>query len=278
MNCEVPMAPTGDPGSASPLRGTRRVIRVGTAGWANPSDQQENRQPGCTHLQHYAQHFNCVEINSSFDSLHRRSTYERWADSTAVDFRFSVKIPRTLSHDTALRCSSAELDEFVDGVLGLGAKLAVLLLQLPPQAHFQPRVARQFLSRLTGRIEVPIVCEPRHPSWAEEGAERLLRDLKISRADADPERVAHVWTDTEPVHYYRLHGSPRLYWSSYTDAYLRALTVQMTSERTGSSQLWCIFDNTAAGAAWLNARAINKRLAARAGASRTGAMGRSGAR
>ena len=244
------------------------MMRVGTAGWANPSDEKVNREPGLTHLQRYAQLFNSVEINSSFYRLHRRETYERWAASTGSDFRFSVKIPKAISHDAALRCSSVILDEFVEGVRGLGSKLAVLLLQLAPQAECEPRVARRFFRELKSRIEVPIVCEPRHPSWASSSVERLFREFQISWVSADPVRVLHAHAPIGDIQYYRLHGSPRVYWSSYADADLRDLSERMTSERRRVAQEWCIFDNTAAGAAWLNARLLNTYLCVAANRAR----------
>jgi uncharacterized protein YecE (DUF72 family) len=236
------------------------TFRVGTAGWANPSHQQAIREAGLSHLQHYAQRFNCVEINSSFYRLHRRATYERWARDTESDFRFAVKVPKAISHDAALRCPPEELDEFLESVQGLGAKLAVLLLQLPPQSEFQLGVARRFFGQLRDRIEVSVVCEPRHPSWAATSAARLLREFKISWVSADPERVSRAPGRDEGFRYYRLHGSPRLYWSSYADAELRSLANQMTQEQRRIPQLWCIFDNTAAGAAWLNAQSLNALL------------------
>jgi uncharacterized protein YecE (DUF72 family) len=236
------------------------TFRVGTAGWANPSDQQAIREAGLSHLQHYAQRFNCVEINSSFYRLHRRATYERWARDTESDFRFAVKMPKAISHDAGLSCPPEELNEFLKSVKGLGAKLAVLLLQLPPQSEFQLGMARRFLRQLRDRIEVPVVCEPRHPSWAATSAARLLHEFNISWVCADPERVSRASGRDEGLRYYRLHGSPRLYWSSYADADLRSLANQMTQERASVSQLWCIFDNTAAGAAWLNAQSLNTLL------------------
>jgi uncharacterized protein YecE (DUF72 family) len=258
------LSPAGpEPDRCVPGAGASSQIRVGTAGWANPADQRDRREPGLTHLQHYAQRFNCVEINSSFYRPHRRATYERWARSCGDEFRFSVKIPKALSHEAALRCSDAELGEFAESVRGLGTKLAVLLLQLPAQSEFRAPIARQFLVRLRECIAVPIVCEPRHPSWGHDGAERLLRDLDVSRVCADPERVPHAAGNDESLRYYRLHGSPRIYWSSYADAYLQNLAVAMNGIKESRSQVWCIFDNTAAGAAWLNAQSMNDYLLAR---------------
>jgi uncharacterized protein YecE (DUF72 family) len=233
---------------------------VGTAGWTNPSHQKANRQAGATHLQHYATCFNCAEINSSFYRTHRRATYEHWADSTPPNFRFSVKVPKAISHDAALRCQPEQIDDFLEGAHALGPKLAVLLIQLPPRAEFQPRAARRFFKLLTERTQVGVVCEPRHPSWSAATADRLLREFDISFVCADPPRVPHAWDSAGPILYHRLHGSPRTYWSGYSEQYLRGLASQLTDEHQRIDRVWCVFDNTAAGAAWSNAESLRQYL------------------
>lgn len=249
------------------------MIRIGTAGWANPRDHQAARPPGRSHLQHYATCFSCVEINSSFYRTHQRKTYERWAQTSGPGFRFSVKIPKALSHDAALRCSVEELDEFVDGVRGLGAKLGVLLLQLPRQVEWHARDARRFFGLLKDRIEVPIACEPRHPSWAAASAGRLLREFDIAWVYADPVRVSPPWDSAGRVRYHRLHGFPRVYWSSYPEGDLRELACRLSVEG-GESEVWCIFDNTAGGAAWVDAQSLASYV--RAGSARARAAAKRG--
>jgi uncharacterized protein YecE (DUF72 family) len=213
-----------------------------------------------SHLTHYATCFNCVEINSSFYRPHRRETYERWSAATGRNFRFSVKIPRSVSHDAALRGSVEELDEFIANVGGLGAKLTVLLLQLPSRMEWQRRVVKRFFGRLRDRIEVPVACEPRHPSWSCASAERLFQEFGISWVYSDPVRVPQSWSVAGRLRYYRMYGSPRVYWSSYTESVLGALATQLKEERKSAPQVWCIFDNTAAGAAWNNAQTLNATL------------------
>lgn len=240
---------------------TLQVIRLGTAGWANPPGQRQARSANVSHLQHYATCFNAVEINSSFYRPHGRATYERWAAATGRSFRFSVKMPRALSHDAALRVPAAEIDLFLGAVRGLGTKLGVLLLQLPGQLEWQPRIARQFFAKLTARTDVPIVCEPRHPSWSSAGAQRAFQEFGISLVCADPVRIPEHRRLGGAVRYYRLHGSPRVYWSAYPDTQLRELAQRIAGERAAAA-VWCIFDNTAGGAAWRNARSLQAELRA----------------
>ncbi|MFP3449077.1 DUF72 domain-containing protein, partial [Pseudomonas sp. SIMBA_067] len=79
-----------------------------------------------THLQRYASRFNAVEINSSFYRAHQPKTYERWAQSVPASFRFSVKVPKRITHELRLQRCETALDEFLEQCLHLGEKLGCL--------------------------------------------------------------------------------------------------------------------------------------------------------
>jgi uncharacterized protein YecE (DUF72 family) len=74
------------------------VIRPGCAGWALPPGVDPRFAGARSHLERYSRVFPVTEINSSFHRPHRDSTYARWADATPEGFRFSVKIPKTITH------------------------------------------------------------------------------------------------------------------------------------------------------------------------------------
>src|SRR5579863_8468403 len=101
-------------------------FRIGTAGWANPPRESAKRPEALSHLGYYANSFNFVEINSSFYRSHRLSTYERWAEQTPEDFRFAVRMTRSVTHEFALRHCRKELRQFSEEVHGLGQKLEVI--------------------------------------------------------------------------------------------------------------------------------------------------------
>jgi uncharacterized protein YecE (DUF72 family) len=237
--------------------------RVGTAGWSIPRSAALRAPGDGTHLQRYARVLPCSEINSSFHRSHRTNVYAKWAAATPADFRFAVKLPRVVTHDLKLRRTGDRLDAFFEECAGLGDKLRVLLIQLPPSFAFDRRVVGAFLRTLRLRFGGHIACEPRHPSWTMESAESLLCDHRVARVAADPARADGLdrpggWTG---LLYVRLHGSPRTYWSSY-DAdrlanYARLIAASQAAER------WCIFDNTASGAAFGNALALRELLLTR---------------
>lgn len=120
---------------------------VGCAGWSLPREHWPAFSEEGSHLQRYASRFNAVEINSSFYRPHLPKTYERWAQSVPSAFRFSVKVPRRITHELRLRHCEAALDEFLAQCLHLGERLGCLLVQLPPSLNHEPDVAGAFLRR-----------------------------------------------------------------------------------------------------------------------------------
>ena len=242
----------------------RRAMRIGCAGWSIASRHAAHFQEEGSHLERYAQVFDAVEIDSSFYRPHQRKTYARWADSTPRDFRFAVKMPKGISHLKRLRDCAAELDRFLGQVDGLGGKLGVLLLQLPPGFALEAEVVSEFFDLLRGSDRATAVaCEPRHASWFNAEADRLLRDSGVARVGADPARVARaaVPAGNRRIEYLRLHGSPRMYRDAYSEAALRRVAARLTRGSAFAQERWCIFDNTAEGHAISNALELKALLA-----------------
>jgi uncharacterized protein YecE (DUF72 family) len=203
-------------------------------------------------LERYARVLNAVEINSSFYRPHASAAYERWALRVADDFRFSVKMPKSISHEKRLHGVRDELDRFLDESSGLGEKRGALLLQLPASFEFKRGLVARFLAMLRRRHNGVVVCEPRNATWYSRDAEQLFEDHHVALVAADPPRGTRA---CEPrawrrVVYFRLHGSPRCYFSPYQQPFLAAI-----AERIQEADIpaWCIFDNTGSGAAFENA-------------------------
>jgi uncharacterized protein YecE (DUF72 family) len=236
-------------------------IRVGTAGWSIPRASASRFEGPGTHLERYARLFRCAEINSSFYRPHAAATYAKWRDRTPPDFRFAVKMPRTITHTLKLADVREPLVAFVAETDGLGQKRGPILVQLPPSLSFDPTVAASFLDLLRQVYDGPVVCEPRHATWFNAPVTSLLERYRVSRVAADPARVpeAGVPAGWPRLVYFRLHGSPRTYWSRYDEDAIRATSHSMRSVMA-ADEVWCVFDNTASGAAIENAWELQERL------------------
>ncbi len=236
-------------------------FRIGTAGWSIPRAAASRFEETGTQLHRYSRRLDCTEINSSFHRPHAATTYAKWRDSTPPDFRFAVKIPSAISHELKLRDAQDPFATFLAQTEGLAGKRGPLLLQLPPSLSFDGSVVSAFLDMVRRIYEGPLVCEPRHATWFSARVTSLLEHYAISRVMADPSPVPDASAPAGPrdVVYFRLHGSPRMYWSRYDEGAITTLAATIGS-MSPAEHVWCVFDNTASGAAIENACELRERL------------------
>lgn len=230
------------------------TIRIGTAGWTIPKDEASRFPAEGTSLQRYSARLGVAEINSSFHRPHRASTWERWRESVPATFRFSAKLPKTITHERKLKGCEDLLDPFLAEVSLLEDHFAILLIQLPPKLAFDEAVLRDFAATLRERTQVAIVIEPRNASWFTAEVDALLAEEEISRAGADPAIVPEAAAPSgwRKLAYVRLHGSPQTYRSSYGDR-LDQIAAMLRQAAVQAEDCWCIFDNTASSAAMSDA-------------------------
>ncbi len=226
------------------------MLYIGCAGWTIPRKFSSEFAACGSHLERYSEIFQCSEINTSFYRPHRKITWERWANSVPAAFRFAVKAPRTITHDRSLGVNENDLLPFLDQALLLGEKLGPILFQTPPKLIFDDQVVVKFLALLRTLYLGQVVIEPRHVSWFTPAAEQLLLDFEIVRVAADPSPtpVSGPAGESKLLSYYRLHGSPRKYYSAYSNEALATLSAHVLNE-VRIKDVWVIFDNTASGAA-----------------------------
>ncbi|AXK73605.1 DUF72 domain-containing protein [Lysobacter sp. TY2-98] len=224
-----------------------KQLHIGSAGWSLSRASAPFFPGDGTHLERYARRFNMAEINSSFYRPHQASTYGKWAASVPSGFRFAVKFPRAATHDARLRGCVPVIDTFLSQVSGLGDRLGPILVQLPPSLQFEARTANAFFRALRARFDGAIVCEPRHASWFEKKTDAFWSRFEVSRVAADPVRDAEA---AKPggagrVRYWRLHGSPRIYYDAYGEEGLQPWARDIRAARRKGHDCWVVFDNTA---------------------------------
>lgn len=246
-------------------RPSNSFIRIGCAGWSLTSHHSAFFGGGESMLARYATRFNSVEINSSFYRPHQRKTYQRWAESMPSDFLFSVKAPKTVTHEKALLGCGPELDRFVDEISALENRLGGVLVQLPPSLAFDARTAICFFSMLRRRLSGEIACEPRHASWFSGTADPIWSRYGVARAAADPARPegAGLPSGAGGWRYTRLHGSPRMYYSQYELPALQLIADRALRTASAGIEPWVMFDNTAHGHATTDALALRDLVSSR---------------
>lgn len=169
-----------------------------------------------------------------------------------------MKVPKEITHQRRLIDCAEPIATFAEQSAGLGDRRGPMLVQLPPSLVLDAEVAARFFDNLRDAADgSPIVCEPRNASWFTPDADALLVEHHVARVAADPARVPEAakhggWPG---LRYSRLHGSPRMYYSSYDAAIIARLADEAAASEVES---WTIFDNTASGAAVENALAMLK--------------------
>lgn len=273
------------------------MIRVGTSGWTYAGWRGDFYPPGPPHpreLAHLAEHLDTVEVNGSFYSLQRPTSYRTWRDQTPDDFLFAVKGGRFVTHMKRLRGVEAPLANFfASGLLALGPQLGPVLWQLPERLGYDAGLLASFfellprtmgdLADLARRHDAKLpdgraltTCPPelaerrvrhalefRSPSYCTDEAFVLLRDHDIACVVAD---TAGRWPMAEAVTsdlvYVRLHGDTELYASGYSDAALDvwAERCHCWAEQPEVSDVVVYFDNDAHGHAPHDAVRLAQRL------------------
>lgn len=228
-------------------------LHIGCAGWGIPLLFRVEEK--IHNLKLYSRYFSCVEINSTFYRNHKMSTFENWASLVPANFRFALKVPRSVSHANKLETPKL-IDPLIEGARVLGLKCGPILLQTAPSFEFEgPRLSK-FIDYIRRSFDGSIVIEPRHVSWFSKSALSLARRLDISlvAADPGPKKVfeAQAVLRGNSVNYVRLHGQPKIYVSSYSEDFLRRLVRYWNLSKL-SKPTWVIFDNTAIGYSFANA-------------------------
>lgn len=235
------------------------LLHIGTAGWQLPKSLSDSGEKG-SHLERYAERFNAVEINSTFHRPHQAKTFARWAATVPADFRFAVKMHRGITHEKRSR-DIVPAQKFLEMVDALGEKLGPVLVQLPPSLLWSIE-AEEFLFALREVYDGTVVLEARNPSWATSDADRVLKECRINGVAADPPLITETLRPTgdSSLSYFRLHGTPRVYYSSYSDEFLSALAERIMGLLSDHHKVWTIFDNTAAGAGAVDATRLKELL------------------
>lgn len=126
--------------------------RVGISGWRYASWRGDFYPTGlrqADELSYAAERMSAIELNGSFYSLQRPTSWQRWRDAVPDDVEIAVKGPRFLTHFRRLRDTRAGMANFLaSGVLALGPKLGPLVWQTPADLPFEPEVIEPFLAAL----------------------------------------------------------------------------------------------------------------------------------
>ena len=227
------------------MKTSKTKYHIGCSGFYNadwkgslyPADSQNK-----DFLKLYSQTFDIVEINSTFYRKPTAKTLQKWVDETPDDFKFFIKIPKTISHQKPFENKKHEIEEFCSYIkTHLSEKLAGFLFQFPPSFHNTSENLNWLNENLPD--DFLIVVEFRHISWWNDDVIKIFKDKKwIFSGTSFPSNLPEDIIVTNPnIGYYRLHGKPTLYKSPYSEDFLNDLAEKIKKTKM---EFYIMFNNT----------------------------------
>lgn len=237
---------------------------IGTSGWSYdhwqglfyPQELSKGRW-----LEFYMQHFDTVELNTSFYRLPKKKTFVNWRERTPKNFIYSVKMSRYVSHIKRLLNPEESLPRFFESVSALKEKCGPILIQLPPSLKFNEERTENFLRVLTRDYSsYRFTLECRNESWFLKPVYKLLKGYGVALCLADTPNCPYVEEITSDFIYIRLHGHEQLYASNYGDQQLEAWGVKIRGWNNEGMDVYVYFDNDANAYAPKNALGLKEIL------------------
>jgi uncharacterized protein YecE (DUF72 family) len=242
------------------------MLRVGTSGWQYrhwkgafyPRDLAAARW-----LEYYATRFDVVEVNNTFYRLPERDTFVDWAKRTPANFGFAVKASNYLTHRKRLLDPDEPVARLIDHASGLDGKLAVVLLQLPPNLTAAPDRLDHTLRAFKTKVRVAV--EPRHHSWFCREVRAVLEahEAALCWADRGSRVVTPRWQTASWV-YVRMHSGRAHPPSCYGERALASWATRLLEQCGAALDGYVFFNNDAHGCALRDASRF-ARLAEAAG-------------
>jgi uncharacterized protein YecE (DUF72 family) len=229
-----------------------RTVRVGCSGWNYASWKEPfyEGRPARAWLEHYARHFDTVEVNTTFYRLPSRGAVEGWERTAPTGFCFAVKVSRYLTHVKRLRELGAGLARFRERIEPLH-KLGPFLWQLPPNfPRDDERLAEALAALPAGERHA---FEFRHPSWFVDDVYARLREHGAALVLTGEREVF-----TAPWTYVRFHHGTRGRRGNYSESELREWSERI---RAWDADVYAYFNNDWEAFAVRNALRLKELLA-----------------
>jgi uncharacterized protein YecE (DUF72 family) len=238
-------------------------IRIGTSGWYYDHWKEVFYPAGLAKskwFEHYAQHFDTVEVNNTFYHLPKEKTLQRWYEIAPKGFLYVVKANRYITHIKKLKDASEPLERFFERVNLLKGKLGPILYQLPPSLHKDLDLLGDFIKLLPRRKTA--VFEFRHQSWYENDTYDLLRKLGVGFCIHDMPGKESPHIVTNDVIYVRFHGTTGRYAGNYPESTLQDWAEWLRNQTQKARTIYAYFNNDIHGHAIKNAQQLKELMSA----------------
>ena len=236
-------------------------IRIGTSGWYYDHWKKlfyPAGLPKSKWFEHYAQHFDTVEINNTFYHLPKEQSVQRWHNLAPKGFLYAAKANRYITHIKKLKDVSEPLERFFDRINLLKGNLGPILYQLPPSLQKNLDLLSNFIKLLPKRRTA--VFEFRHSSWYSDDTFKLLRKLKAGFCIHDMPGKESPRVVTADTIYIRFHGTTGRYSGSYSKSVLQNWAEWLKEQSQKARGIYIYFNNDAHAHAIKNAKQLKQQL------------------
>jgi uncharacterized protein YecE (DUF72 family) len=234
-------------------------IRIGTSGWYYDHWRDVFYPAGLAKsrwFEHYARHFDTVEINNTFYHLPKEQTIQRWQEIAPAGFLYAVKANRYITHVKQLKDATEPFERFFERVDLLKGKLGPILYQLPPSLHKDLDRLARFIKLLPKRRTA--VFEFRHKSWYTDDTFERLRKLGVGFCIHDMPGNKSPRVVTSDVIYVRFHGTTGRYAGNYPKSVLQGWADWLNDQAPKARAIYAYFNNDIHGHAIKNAKQLKK--------------------
>jgi uncharacterized protein YecE (DUF72 family) len=239
-------------------------IRIGTSGWTYGHWRgpfYPERLRAAEWLRHYAERFDCCEINASFYRLPSEAAVANWTRAVPPGFLFAWKVSRYLTHAKKLKEPDDSLALIFGRMRGLGEHAGPALFQLHPLMQRNDERLLGLLERLPPDFRHAI--EFRHPSWYADPVYEMLRAHFVAFCISDHHDAPSPWVETAPLVYLRAHGPGGHYHGSYSDQTLAEWAGRIAGASASGREVHAYFDNDVGAEAPRDAERLRRLLSAR---------------
>ena len=243
------------------MKKTECDIRIGTSGWYYNHWLglfYPDKLPKSKWFEHYAAHFDTVEINNTFYHQPKPQSLKRWHKLAPENFIYSVKANRYITHIKRLKDVSEPLERFFEGVGLLKEKLGPILYQLPPSFHKDLDLLETFIKLLPRKQSS--VFEFRHKSWFSKDTFKLLDKFGAGFCVHDMPGITSPRMVTGDIIYIRFHGSTGRYEGNYSKAALKNWAKWLKEHTQKVHSVYAYFNNDYNAYAVFNAKQLRELL------------------
>ena len=234
-------------------------IRIGTSGWHYNHWKElfyPASLPKTGWFEHYAGHFDTVEINNTFYQLPKAQSIEKWHRQAPQHFLYSVKANRYITHIKRLKDPAETLERFFERASLLKEKLGPILYQLPPSLHKDIDLLKGFIGFLPQKP--PAVFEFRHKSWYSQDTFELLDKSGVSFCIHDMSGIVSPRVITGSLIYIRFHGPAGRYQGNYSKKTLQDWAQWLKEHSRDAPRAFVYFNNDIGGHAVRNAKTLKQ--------------------